>query len=214
MAERRTETAGTENRRKKIFFVMGKSASGKDTIYKKILEQFPYLKIVIPYTTRPRREGEEEGVEYHFTEREILADMEAEGRVIEIREYETIYGLWSYATVDDGQIDLERDSYVMIGTLESYESIRRYFGQAYTVPIYIEVEDGERLQRALDREKKQKTPKYAELCRRFLADEKDFSEEKLSLAGIRSEDRYENLDISECLRQIGERIVSHFPHQG
>ena len=45
----------------KIFFVMGKSASGKDTIYKKLLEYFPELKTVTLYTTRPMREGETEG---------------------------------------------------------------------------------------------------------------------------------------------------------
>ena len=36
---------------KKIFYVMGKSASGKDTIYKKILEQMPRLSTVTLYTT-------------------------------------------------------------------------------------------------------------------------------------------------------------------
>ena len=47
----------------KIFYVMGKSASGKDTIYKKLLERFPGLKTVVTYTTRPIRDGETEGVE-------------------------------------------------------------------------------------------------------------------------------------------------------
>ena len=52
-------------------------------------------------------------------------------------------------------------------------------------PIYIEVDDGERLQRALDRERSQDTPQYAEMCRRFLADSADFSEENVARAGIR-----------------------------
>ena len=65
----------------------------------------------------------------------------------------------------------------MIGTLESYEKLKTYFGNEKVVPLYIEVEDGERLTRALAREKTQKEPKYAEMCRRFLADSKDFSEE-------------------------------------
>lgn len=45
--------------------------------------------------------------------------------------------------------------------------------------IYIEVEDGERLARALHREGKQEEPRYEEMCRRFLADQVDFSEEKI-----------------------------------
>lgn len=63
--------------------------------------------------------------------------------------------------MDDGQIDLGSDDYFMIGTLESYEGTRNYFGADVLVPLYIEVEDGERLQRALDRERQQTEPKYA-----------------------------------------------------
>ena len=50
----------------KIFYLMGKSASGKDTIYKKVKEQLPELKTIVIYTTRPIREGEQDGVEYFF----------------------------------------------------------------------------------------------------------------------------------------------------
>lgn len=197
----------TDNRTAgKIFFVMGKSASGKDTVYKKLLEHFPEMRTVTLYTTRPMREGETEGMEYHFIERKLLEAMESRGRVIETRTYQTMYGPWSYATVDDGQIDLSEHSYIMIGTLESYESIRNYFGNERTVPIYIEVEDGERLIRAVNREKQQKAPRYAELCRRFLADEIDFSEEKLAQAGIVPGQRYENQELSDCLKKITETI--------
>lgn len=185
---------------------MGKSASGKDTIYKKLLEYFPELKTVTLYTTRPMREGETEGVEYHFIGEEQLEAMKSKGRVIEMRTYQTMYGPWSYATVEDGQIDLSQGSYMMIGTLESYESIRTYFGENGAVPIYIEVEDGERLIRAVNREKQQKNPKYTELCRRFLADETDFSEEKLAQAGITAEERYENQELSDCLKNIAGKI--------
>ena len=139
-------------------------------------------------------------MEYHFIGEEQLEAMKSKGRVIEMRTYQTMYGPWSYATVEDGQIDLSQGSYMMIGTLESYESIRTYFGENGAVPIYIEVEDGERLIRAVNREKQQKNPKYTELCRRFLADETDFSEEKLAQAGITAEERYENQELSDCLK--------------
>ncbi len=62
------------------------------------------------------------------------------------------------------------------------------------------VDDGLRLQRALDRERAQDEPKYAELCRRFLADEADFSAEKLLEAGI--ERTFDNTALEECLEQI------------
>ena len=67
----------------KIYFVMGKSASGKDTIYKKLLERIPELKTIIPYTTRPMREGEKEGAEYHFTDEASLQEMWEMGKVID-----------------------------------------------------------------------------------------------------------------------------------
>ena len=72
----------------------------------------------------------------------------------------------------------------MMGTLESYEGLCKYYGAEVMVPLYIHVEDGVRLQRALNRENTQKNPKYAEMCRRFLADEKDFSKERLDQCGI------------------------------
>ena len=119
----------------KIFYVMGKSASGKDTIYKKLLERFPGLKTVVTYTTRPIRDGETEGVEYHFTSVPQLEQMKTEGRVIESRTYETVFGPWCYCTVNDGQIDLDRHDYLMIGTLESYRKTRDYFGCGKLVPL-------------------------------------------------------------------------------
>ena len=72
------------------------------------------------------------------------------------------------------------------------------------MPLYIQVEDGERLSRALLRERQQAEPKYAEMCRRFLADTEDFSEENLRRAGIGV--RYENTDVEDVLRKISERI--------
>ena len=87
-----------------------------------------------------------------------------------------------------------------IGTLESYDKMRTYYGASNLVPIYIEVEDGERLMRALKREREQEVPRYAELCRRFLADTRDFSEENLANLGITR--RFVNQDRTQCLEEI------------
>ena len=130
--------------------------------------------------------------------------MQEAGQVIEVRSYNTKCGIWTYFTADDGQINLEQFDYLLIGTLVSYRAMKEYFGEDALVPIYIEVEDGERLERALAREKKQAVPKYAEMCRRFLADAGDFSEENLQSAGITR--RFENRDLSECLSDIQKYI--------
>lgn len=183
----------------KIFYLMGKSASGKDTIYKKIKEKMPQLRTIVIYTTRPIREGERDGVEYHFSDDKRLEDLQKAGKVIELREYNTVHGIWKYFTVDDGQFDAE-GHVLAIGTLESYQKMREYFGTEKMVPFYIEVEDGLRLERALAREHKQMEPKYEEMCRRFLADSLDFAPEKLAEAGITK--KYQNIDIEKCIEEI------------
>lgn len=189
----------------KIYFLAGKSSSGKDTIYRSLLEcESLGLNKLIPYTTRPIRAGEMNGREYFFTDEAGLEQLRESGRVIEERVYHTYHGPWYYFTVDDGQLDLTKRDYLMIGTLESFLAIRKYVGGGSIVPLYIEVDDGERLQRALDRERKQEKPKYEEMCRRFLADCEDFSEEKIAEAGI--EKRFQNNSLEVCLEEVKEYI--------
>ena len=189
----------------KIFCVMGKSATGKDTIYQKLLNESKLeLKRIIPYTTRPIREGEVEGREYHFCTEEDVEKLDKEGRIVELRAYDTVYGIWKYFTVNDGTIRLDKENYLLIGTLEAYIKIRDYFGEDKVLPIYIEVEDGERLLRAISREKLQDVPKYEEMCRRFLADAKDFSEENLIAAGI--EKRFVNIELEDTIKKVESYI--------
>ena len=192
----------------KLFYVIGKSATGKDTIFRELLEKADLgLKPLVLYTTRPMRAGEEQGVQYHFTDEAGLRKLETVGRVIELRSYDTVYGVWKYFTADTEATDLAQQDYLGIGVLESYLALRDYYGAERVVPLYIEVEDGERLQRALDRERAQQEPKYAELCRRFLADSEDFAEEKIAEAGI--EKRFYNRDLKESIEKISAYIKEH-----
>lgn len=188
----------------KIYYMMGKSSSGKDTLFKEIKVALPELRGITLYTTRPIREGEQNGVEYYFVSEDTLDTYEQAGKVIELRAYHTVHGIWKYATVDDGQVDLSEGSYLAIGTLESYGKLLAYYGSENLTPLYIEVEDGERLMRALNRERQQDAPRYAELCRRFLADTEDFSEERLQALGITR--RYINDDRTRCLEELIREI--------
>ena len=190
-----------------IAFIMGKSASGKDKIYKNLIEDESLkLNTVILYTTRPMRAGETDGVEYFFVNDETAVKMQESGRIVELREYNTVYGVWKYFTADDGQIDLKNGNYLGIGTLESFQKMKCYYGKESVIPVYIEVEDGERLIRAIRREQEQETPKYKELCRRFLADEEDFSEEKIKEAEIQK--RFVNDDLDLCVENIIKYVNS------
>lgn len=182
---------------------MGKSVSGKDTIYQRLLADGKWnLKRLVIYTTRPIRNGELEGREYHFVDEDKFQQLKAEGKVIEDRGYQTIYGLWRYFTA--ATMDLEQDNYLGIGTLESYRQLQTYYGKDKVCPIYVEVEDGERLKRAIAREETQAVPKYEEMCRRFLADSKDFSEENIKMAGIAR--RFQNNDFNTCLLEIEKYV--------
>jgi len=189
----------------KIVCLMGKSSSGKDTIYKKLLMQDRVrLETIVPYTTRPIRAGERDGVEYHFTDEEGYQILLRQGSVIESRAYNTCYGVWRYFTVMDDGVDLAACSYVLIGTLEAYGHLRKFYGEDKVVPVMIELDDGVRLQRALDREKAQDHPRYEEMCRRFLADAEDFSTEKMVRAGIGK--TFYNDQLDGCLDEIIEYL--------
>ena len=193
----------------KIFLLMGKSTSGKDTIYKYLIQDEELgLKKIVPYTTRPMRDGEKDGAEYYFKNEQEYQQLKDAEKIIEERTYHTKYGEWRYFTVDDGQIDLAKGDYLVIGTLESYCSFRDYFGQEIVAPVLINVDTRIRLHRALDREDKQENPKYDEMCRRFLADEEDFSEDKISEAGVTR--RFNNnYDVQSCISEIRSFIQNN-----
>lgn len=131
----------------------------------------------------PIRAGETDGVQYHFVTEEQLKALEHAGKVIELRTYQTVYGPWHYFTVDSPELSNADIDYLALGTLESFRKIQEYYGKEKVYPIYIQVEDEQRLLRAIKREKKQENPNFKEVCRRYLADEEDFSEEKLQAAG-------------------------------
>lgn len=191
----------------KIIYIVGKSSVGKDTIYK-ILKQKMNIKPYVLYTTRPIRTGEENGVNYYYLKQEEMEKSinEKNSKVMEYRTYNTIYGPWTYATIIDNQFESNKDL-LMEGTLESYNAVKKYFEnneKVKVIPIYIEVDDGIRLERALKREREQENPKYEELCRRFLADSKDFSESKIIESGIKK--RFQNINIEDCVKEIIEYV--------
>lgn len=192
-----------------IFCLMGKSATGKDTIYAKVQSRLERDGIpvsgVITYTTRPRRAHEIDGDEYYFLDSEELAALEKSGKVLERRDYDTEYGLWSYATIDDGQIHGD-NRYIVIGTPEMLSSLVNRFGGEHIVPIMITIDDGTRLMRALTREMQQEKPKYDEMCRRYLSDKRDF-------ADIENRDDiavFANREIEQCSGEIVNFIKKEF----
>lgn len=189
----------------RIFCMMGKSASGKDTIYSKVLSKLERdgfdIAQIVTYTTRPKRTHERDGDEYFFLSGEELDEKLIEGRVIERRNYDTEYGMWSYATLDDGQIAGDQN-YLVIGTPDVYESFTAYFSHEQVIPILVVIDDGTRLMRALTREMQQEAPKFDEMCRRYLSDKRDFAE----IDAAEGVARFTNRDADECAAEIAEFI--------
>ena len=170
-----------------IYYICGKSAVGKDSIFQELVKRSD-LKRIIPYTTRPMRPMEKEGEEYHFLLEEEFLKLLSEGKMMESRSYDTAFGLWYYGTAYEEGFREKGKGFLCIGTLESYNSIKDYLGQEFIQPVYIELEDELRLSRAKAR------------------DNKDFSEEKLREAGIKK--RYYNLDFDKCVEEILADIKS------
>ena len=192
----------------KVFCIMGKSGSGKDTIFKEIIKDNSLnLKKIVGYTTRPKRVEENDGVEYNFIDDDMINKFIQKNKVIELRKYDTVNGIWYYGTMDDGQINLQTNSYIVISTLESYSIFKKYFGFNNVIPLYIDVDDGIRLQRILNREMSEDSPNYKEICRRFIADSEDFSNKNLKLNGI--EKIYSNNNLVECIADVKNNIIKY-----
>lgn len=185
----------------KVFYIIGKSASGKDSVYKSLLSHYWDMREIKMYTTRPMREGEVNGKEYIFISDEELDNYINEGKVFEVRTYETVNGLWCYGTLMDESFDIKNNNYLGIGTLESFKNLR-YKLKGNIVPIMIDISDSVRLKRSISREDGQLNPDYNEICRRFLSDSRDFSEDKLkdidNLVRINNEGSLEDTVRAVC----------------
>lgn len=196
----------------KLFYVMGKSSTGKDTIYKKIIdvlynENNLLIETMILYTTRPPREGEVEGVNYHFVNEKTFQQLNEDGQVIESRTYKRVNDTVKYFTVYDKNIDFQNKNYIGLGTLESYNKVKKYYGEDIVIPIYIEVENEQRILRAIKRESEQNQNKkdFTEVCRRYVADEADFSKDNLKKANITTS--FINDDIIRCTDEVIKSIL-------
>lgn len=204
----------------RIYCLIGRSSAGKDSIFAELLDKHSErlnLKKLVWYTTRPKRDGEINGVHYNFIDNteqfKKLFDYENCENMVVYKKYTTVNGIWTYMLLDDQQFTDSSKNYITIAPISDYVSIKDYFERADSkdrdyevIPIYIEVPEGELLKRALGRELKQNNPNYKEMCRRFLKDSEDFSEEELKTAGI---DRvFHNNNLHDCVEEICEFIAS------
>lgn len=156
-----------DNKKIKILALFGKSASGKDSIQKWIVSNYPRLtNKIVSCTTRPPRSGEQDGVDYFFLSDEEFAKKVLDGSMLEA----TSFREWFYGTALD-QLDPDKIN-IGVFNLTGVECILDD-PRLDVVPVWIHASDKTRLRRSLERED---NPDCKEICRRFLADEKDFDE--------------------------------------
>ena len=184
---------------KKIFCVVGKSSSGKNTIYRNILaERYSDLTPIIPYTTRPRRRDEVDGADYFFVSQEEFARLEQEEQILEKREYHTTRGTWIYFT-RRFRLDVHHNR-ILVTTPDGVRGLLKRYPPENLLVLYLTVDDKTRLLRCVEREALQPVPDYEEVCRRFLADQRDFPDDIFrSLPNVHTMDT--GRDMAECMEQ-------------
>jgi guanylate kinase len=75
--------ARSETRRGRLVVLAGPSGVGKSSVVRELRAQYPDLWFSVSATTRERRPGEREGVDYHFVTRTEFDRMIADGELLE-----------------------------------------------------------------------------------------------------------------------------------
>ena len=157
---------------RKIFAIMGKASTGKDTLTKMLSEMLE-LPIALSFTTRPMRVGEKQGVEYNFISDDDFWDLHGCDLLAEYTSYEVASGeTWHYGLTKE---ELEKAEYVLvIVNPDGFRQLTEIYGDK-VCSILIDAPADVRIKRYLDRDTVTEE-KAEECCRRFLADNKDFKD--------------------------------------
>lgn len=148
----------------KIIALCGKSAAGKDTILKEIINQYPDLHEIISCTTRPPRDYELEGVNYFFLSLEEFARKDRMGEMLEVSKFRD----WYYGTSLDG-IVANKINVGVFNPTGIYNLMKNDMIDLFVVQV--QAADKVRLLRSLNREH---NPDVDEIVRRYLTDKEDF----------------------------------------
>ena len=212
----------------KLFCLIGRSCTGKDTIITKVLDSIEdryNIKRLVYYTTREKRQGEEEGYTYYFTTDEEFLKYKEKGLVAESREYPAKFGNVTYYTLIEQLDNIEKDdiNYIATTTLIQFNSYRHHLGKDNVIPIYINSSYKDILSRYIKRLNDEETNgkivkdiQYIEICRRIVSEEEEYNSSNLHKYGICATPSGENIflnsndtDMDELAASVSEYIISH-----
>lgn len=189
----------------KIFYIMGRGGSGKDTVknilLRSTLVNLEQLRVV---TTRPMRPGETDGGEYVFTDNDEFNRMLENNELAETRSYNTIYGSWNYATYKIDPKLFEKYLFIGGGPIAAYESLKAVYGDD-VIPILLTISPHEAIIRSLRRMGNPDEKYCKEVCRRFLADSDDYSDENIKRLNLT---RHNIFDNSGAISETASKIVA------
>ena len=113
----------------KLFILLGKTCSGKDTIYQELETKLPpVLKRLQSNTTRPIRDGEIQGKEYNFTTLKEFDSLYKKEEIAEYAIYNTKNGFWCYFTKQGDLAELDTTNLIAIKNPIGY---RQLMGSKY-----------------------------------------------------------------------------------
>ena len=155
-----------------VVALMGKAGSGKDRTLAEILKRDKDNKFqkIVNCTTRPMREHEQDGVNYHFLTVDGFADKVVNGDMIEATNFNNWFYGTMLSTLSEDKINIGVFNPEAVEILQADKRLN-------VVVVYIEATNKERLLRQLNRED---DPDCYEIVRRFKADEEDFNDTRIN----------------------------------
>lgn len=156
-----------------IYLVVGKSGVGKSTVVDEFCKRTSIHK-VIPYTTRPIRDNEVGGIDYHFVSEKVFKDMAFNGNLTNVESYRVYSGdIWYYGfNLDEIK---KYENCILVCNPKNIEGFISRLGKENIHTIEIIADLNTRIERYIDRDS-MSIEKIQELVRRFISDEKEFKD--------------------------------------
>ena len=184
-----------------LLIICGKMCSGKDTIVKRLINKG--FKKVVTYTTRPKKRGEVDGVDYHYISKEDFEGKIKDGFFLEYRTCTNSFGeTWCYGSAKQDILKIRDDQKKVIilsptGVDKMYE-LKRDGSVEFRV-IYLKCNDTTIQIRA-----KRRGDKKQEILRRIESDSIDFSVMDIFAQKVVWND--EGAEIGEVIREVLEYV--------